>query len=279
MMKDRIEESQELEIAERRSYKVYKANEIVQKARYSLNVTELKLLAFCFSMIKPTDKPFTQYSFTIKELCAVCGISTQSLGMYSRIKDLLKGLRDKSFWLTAADGSEDLIGWIGSINIHRGTGRVRLRFDDVLQDYIMGLYGNYTQYELLSILPMKHAASIRIYELLKSYSYNHDQVDYDMDTLRKKLGYDNSAYEQFKAFRRRCLEPAMQEINQFTDLDVSYTTVKKGRKVTGLIFSITHKDDASRYIASVDAEEALQKPKEDIETGQMHITDYKEMLP
>ena len=279
MMNKELEEKQNLEITERRSYKVYKANEIVQKARYSLSVTELKLLAFCFSMIKPTDKPFTQYSFTIKELCAVCGISTQSLGMYSRIKALLKGLRDKSFWLTAADGSEDLIGWIGSINIQKRTGRVKLRFDDVLQEYIMGLYGSYTQYELLLVLPMKHAASFRIYELLKSYSYNHSQVDYDIDVLRKKLGYDNSAYEEFKAFRRRCIEPAMKEINEYTDLNVSYTTEKKGRKVTGLVFSISHKDDTSRYLASLNAEEALQKPKEDIETGQMHITDYKEVLP
>ncbi len=43
-------------IIEQREYNVVKANEIVQKARYDLNILELKIFAFILSKVKPNDK-------------------------------------------------------------------------------------------------------------------------------------------------------------------------------------------------------------------------------
>lgn len=139
---------------------------------------------------------------------------------------------------------------------------------------------------------MKHASSFRIYELLRSYVFQKQniiigtdknaevkQVTFNLKSFRKKLGYDSQAYDQFKAFRRRCLEPAIVEINLYTDIQVSYSPVMIGRKVDSLCFTIQLKDDVSIYTAMLNAEEQLIKPKEDFETGQMHITDYKDYLP
>ena len=39
----------------------------IQKARYDLNITELKTLAYIFSKIKPTDDKLEEYTFSIKE--------------------------------------------------------------------------------------------------------------------------------------------------------------------------------------------------------------------
>ena len=51
-----------IEIAQQRSYSVVKSNEIIQKARYDLNISELKTLAYIFSKIKPTDTELKDYT-------------------------------------------------------------------------------------------------------------------------------------------------------------------------------------------------------------------------
>ena len=90
-------------ISTQRSYKVVKANEIIQKARYELNLTELKTLAYIFSMIKPNDTIDQIYTFSINEYCKVCGIDNTSGKHYATIKQRLKALRDKSFFLMKED--------------------------------------------------------------------------------------------------------------------------------------------------------------------------------
>ena len=47
---------EQLKVSKSRDYQVVKANELIQKTRYSLTVQEQKTLAYVISMIKPTDK-------------------------------------------------------------------------------------------------------------------------------------------------------------------------------------------------------------------------------
>ena len=42
---------EQLEISIKREYKVVKANEIIQRARYDLNLQELKILSYCFKKL------------------------------------------------------------------------------------------------------------------------------------------------------------------------------------------------------------------------------------
>ena len=126
-----------------------------------------------------------------------------------------------------------------------------------------GLYTNYTQYELLCTLPMRSAYSIRIYELLKSYSYTK-QHEFDVEQLKRALGCEH--YVRFPDFRRKVIETAVKEINQFTDIEVSWQPVTKGKKVVSLIFKIKQRDTWSRFIASQKAQEQLD--------GQMSIYDF-----
>ena len=64
-------ENESLEIIQARDYKVVKGNEIIQKARYSLGLAEIKAFSFIVSKIKPTDQVFCEYTFSINEYCKV----------------------------------------------------------------------------------------------------------------------------------------------------------------------------------------------------------------
>ena len=195
-----MEYDERLQITEERSYLVVKANEIIQKARYDLNIAELKALAYIFSKIKPTDTQLQEYSFSIKEYCQVCGIDYKNGGNYQYVKGTIKALRDKSFWVLDENGNEVLIGWLQKAKINKGSGKISVKLDEDLQKYVIGLFNNYTQYELLSTLPMKSSYSFRIYELLKSYAFQK-QHTFNIDELKKQLTATN--YINFKDFRKK----------------------------------------------------------------------------
>lgn len=257
-----MEKDDRLEILEARDYKVVKGNEIIQKARYELGLAEIKAFSFILSKIKPTDKVFTEYTFTINEYCRVLGIETNNGKNIQTVKKSLKGLVDKSFFLTLEDGTETTISWLNKIWIDRGSGKIRVRLDDDLQKYVTGLYTNYTQYTLLCTLPMRSTYSIRIYELLKSYAFTKKH-EFDLEELKRSLGCQH--YTRFPDFRRKVIEVAVKEINQYTDLEVSWEPVTRGKKVIGVYFRIKQRDTWSRFITSNRAEKQLD--------GQMTIFD------
>ena len=243
-----------IEINTQRSYQVVKANEIVQKARYDLNISELKTFAFIVSKIKPTDGLNQEYEINVKEFCQVCGLDYKNGGNYQYIKKNLKALRDKSFWLTDENGVDTTVGWLSKARINKNSGKIKVKFDEDIQKYVIGLFENFTQYSLLSTLPMKSSYSFRLFELLKSYAFAKRHT-FDIDELKKILVAEH--YVNFKDFRRKVLEVAVKEINKYTDIEISWTAITKGRKTIQVDFEIKTKDTIERLNSSSNAIEQL----------------------
>ena len=61
----------DFEIKKARTQRIVKSNEIIQKARYDLNIRELKVMSYIFSMIRPDDQMGKTYSFNIKDYCKI----------------------------------------------------------------------------------------------------------------------------------------------------------------------------------------------------------------
>lgn len=271
------------EIAIMRDYSVIKSNEIIQRAKYDLTLQELKILSYCFSLIKPNDTIETTYTFSIVDFCKVAGIDYENGKNYRNVKNALTKLLTRVFWLTDPDGSEVSYHWMEKVRIHRGKGKITVRFDEGLKKHVFGLMKNFTQYELLSTLPMQSQYSFRLYELLKSYAFTHEHR-FSVEELKTAL--NATQYKRFADFHVRVITKAVTEINLYTDLEVSYETITKGRNITAVIFYIRQRDTWGQIETRNNATNALEdKPKkkakkkkpesegEQIE-GQMQIDDY-----
>lgn len=253
----------QLEIYCRRDYKVVKANKMIQLAKNDLSLQELKIFAYCVSMIKPTDSIDTQYEFSIKEYCAIAGINWKSGNNYIDVKKSFTNLLSKTFWMINSSGVDTSIHWLEKVSINRGKGTMRIAFDKDLQEYIFGLFENYTQYELLCTLPMTSRYSFKLFELLHSYAFTKSH-EFELEELKGLLGATH--YVNFKDFRRKVLEIAIKEINLYSDIEVSYEPVFKGRKVVSIIFHINKKDVVQAVIAKNLSNNVLD--------GQMSIEDF-----
>lgn len=92
----------------------------------------------------------------------------------------------------------------------------------------------YTSYGLSDVLPMRRQSSPRLYEILKSYSKNNSEWYFDLERIKYLLNCQH--YDRWVDLKRRVIDPAMQEINELTNMIVNYAPVTKGRKVIGVKF-------------------------------------------
>lgn len=236
-------------IAEARTYKVVKSNEIIQRARFHLSLLEQKTLLYIISMIKPQDKeadPVLEYVFNIQDYCKICGIDYKNGRNYEYIKNCLKKLRDQSIWISKPDGTETTVSWLNKITVSKQSGKVIVRLDDDMIPYLFNLKDCFTQYELYNTLVMQSQYSIRFYELMKSYAFvKHKTVE--LEQLKKSISAEG--YQRYPDFRRYILDVAVKEVNEYTDLEISYTPITKGRKVVQIEFCIRTKSTVERAIA------------------------------
>ena len=206
---------------------VKKSNLLIQKSRFSLSLQEQKLILFIISKIKPQDREFQEYSFTVKEFCELCNIDYTSGKNYGDIKTAIKTLADKSVWVNI-DGADVLLRWVEKAKIKDNI--ISIRIDNDLKPYLLELNKNFTMYELFWTLHFKSKYSIRLYELIKSIHFDNSRPYtriFKFEELRDLLGAENYDYSNFKL---RVLDVAVKEVSDLSDEYVEYRVVKRNKR-------------------------------------------------
>lgn len=226
---------------------VVKANDLIRKTRYDLTTQQQKILLYAISKIRRDDPPETEYEINIEELCDACGIDIDQTGgfYYQAIKRDLKTLHDNSMWVKMPDRSEVLVSWIQDAAIVPLCGTVYVTFNKRIAPYLFDLKEQYTQYKLENVLVFKGKYTIRLYEILRSYTTKRAidegrevEVMLSLDELRKRLM--TAHYPRWVDFDRFILRPSVDEINACCEeMTVSYDTYKTGRAITKVNFIIS----------------------------------------
>ncbi len=245
-----------------RNHLVVKHNSLIQKTRYSLTTQQQKVLLYTISKIQPGDDDFKEYEFEIKDLCVLFGIDANGAS-YENFRDSIKKLSDASFWMRQGEDTEILVRWYNEVIINHSNTKVKLVFNKHLKPYLLELAGQFTSYELANTLLMKSKYSIRIYEILKSYEAI-GMYKTDIETLKHLLDCSDN-FAVFKDFRRRVLDVAMAEINEYSDLQVEFTPLRTNRAFTHLIFTINKKDADRRVITMLKNSARINRTAEESE--------------
>ena len=246
---------------------VVKDNRLIQKARFNLTATQQRFLAYVISKIKPTDKELTEYEIRVDDFCYLCGIDKN--WFYSEFINLVEDFDNKSFWI---ENEKELykFRWFDDTTYQKGKGKIKVTLSKRLREYLIDLTKTFTSYELYNIMALKSKYAIRLFELFKSYAYRRD-IELDIEELKELLCA--TSYKNFADFKKRVLEPAIQEIREYTELNVSYEPKTKGKKVVEIKFIIEKKE-------LIDSFESYQKTIDKIDQennqikGQMSIEDY-----
>lgn len=220
-------------LSKERDYFVVKDNDLITKTRYSLTLQQQKILLYFISRIKPEDNEFTTYKLSIKDFSKICGYVENSGFYYQTIKEDIRKLANFSNWIEIEKDREILFRWIDRAEIDRKSGEITISFHYSVCRYLFDLRERYTQYNLYNVLCLSHKYSIRLYELLASMEYKRI-FEISVEELRKRL--DAESYTRFNNFNQRILKPCVEEINEFTDLCVSYSYKKSAKTITHIVF-------------------------------------------
>ncbi len=156
-----------------------------------------------------------------------CGIKVNSA--YKQIELASKKLVDRSFSYTNEKGKKVYSNWV--IDATYEDAGVSLRFTSVvlMMLKILDKYNPYTRYKKDVVLKLKKDYSIDFYHLAKK-----------SEKMFIEFGLPES-YRDLRNLKRRVLKDPIDEINKYTDIDLTYEPIKKGRSVVAFKFTVREK--------------------------------------
>ena len=222
------------QVSAERKQLVVKSNEIVQKSRYHLGTQQQKLILYMISKIRPEDTEFKEYAFELKNLCKILNIDVNGANYY-RFKESIKKIADTSFWLEI-DGKDRLYRWIDDVTIEDGKTLVKIKFDEDLKPFLLQLRESFTYYQLENVLCFDSKYSFRLYEIFQSYGFI-GEIMFSLDELKRLLMIENK-YNRFSMFKVNVLNKAIDEINKYTDINISYSLIRENRIIKYIKFEL-----------------------------------------
>ena len=254
-------------------------NEILSRSnklilsRYSATLVENKIMALSFKRVKLNKNGNPAVVFTTNELRKLTGVKGN--GFYDQLKIAAAGLMNKMVYMEDEQAqSFSFINLIQKAEYREGSFTVV--FTNESKALLYDLKSNFTSMSIDTLFSFKTNHAYRLYEILKVHEYkigdnnkpveivyplsdlklqlncintegkkvkielmkphpNYDKIVNDLDTEKK--------FESWYEFKRRVLEKAIKEINQTTELNISYAPIRTGRggKTTAVRFYLQRK--------------------------------------
>lgn len=242
----------------RQQQTVAKSNDLIQQGRFPMSIQQGKVILYMISQIRPNDTGNEIYRFSINEFCRACNIDYDSGKNISDVKRALKAIADMSVWVEQGNGVETLLRWLSHVMLDKRNNVFEISFSKDMLPYLYDLKTRYTSYALSNVLAMESKYGIRLYELLKSYQHVRDgEVTFDIDELQKRI--DAETYKRYPDFKRRALDVAIQDINEYSDISVEYEAFSEngGRRIDTITFTIKEPEGLDKEIRTIRRERKL----------------------
>lgn len=215
-------------------------SDFFRTARYGLTLQEHRIIYYAILKGQQDGTPFEPVTLAIKDFMDLCDLKGQSY--YSKIRILTKKITGKVVEVVYKnDTGEHLLqaAWLSSITYNTREGTVTIKPNKELRPFFEGKPFTETEYYFLIRFTSQYAE--RLYEVVKSLDHKLI-IDFDIDDLRRRLAVPPTQYTNFKDLRRRVLEPAIKDINEYTDIDITMRE-KRGQynRVNIVYFAITKK--------------------------------------
>ena len=222
---------------------VVKDNALIN-ASYNLDLAEQRLILLAILEARESNTP-SNHDLTIHAESYINHFNVHRNTAYKVLKDACKNLFERRFSyqkLTAKGNLENVMSrWVQRVSYVENEALVRIRFSDDVVPLITNLEKHFTSYELEQVSSLTSAYAIRLYELLIAWRSTGKVSMLETKELRSRLGVLDTEHQRMESFKRRVLEPAIQQINDHTDIKAEYEQHKRGRSIIGFSFSFKQK--------------------------------------
>ena len=230
-------------------------NELVVKdnllinASYNLEVTEQRLILLAIINARQTSNGITADSkLEIHASDYATRFNVTNDGAYRALKNAVLNLFDRQFSFKEED-KNGKIGtvksrWVSRIKYIDDSATLEITFAPDVVPLITRLEQHFTSYQIKQVAQLTGKYAIRLYELLIAWREVGKVPQINLTEFRNKIGVEDDEYMRMSDFKIRVLEPSIKQINEHTDITVTYEQHKKGRSIIGFSFRFKPKPQA-----------------------------------
>lgn len=231
---------------------VVHANELVE-ASYSLSINELRVIALACSKIDSRKSSPGDINITVREFLDSYEIENNRA--YGDLRDAVRGIMRKPIRLFDSEKNKYIeLSWLVKNEYERDPGHgsyVSIQFSPLIQPYLFELQRRFTRIDFKYVSKLNTPFSFRLYQWLKqdenlAKSKKRGAIVVELDVEWMKTQSALVGYERWDNFKHRVIQPAIEKINNETDLSVIWEPVRKGRTVSSVRFSYVVEAGACR---------------------------------
>lgn len=224
--------------------KLIRQDNSITNARYDFTACQLDILFSIMGQIHDDDsinKIYTMYAKEIEDL-------TGRKWDYSQFREATENMGSRMFEIKTE--KEYTQFWLFQrVKYIIGQGRVEIKFSEDAITLLKQLKNNFTTYELQSALSMSSKYAKRIYQICSQWKDIGESKRFEIKELKYNLGLinneGNEEYSPISMFKSRVLDVAIKQINEHSDLEISYHMAgEHGRKkpLKTIVFYIKKKN-------------------------------------
>jgi len=217
----------------------------LMNASYNLEVTEQRLILLAIINARETHQGITSDSkLEIHANDYASQFHVTKEAAYKALKTAVNNLFERQF--SFKEETKKGIGvvrsrWVSRIKYIDDSAILEITFAPDVVPLITRLEKHFTSYQIQQVTQLTGKYAIRLYELLIAWREVGKVPQIELSEFRAKLGVEDDEYKAMNHFKSRVLEPSIKQINQHTDITVSYEQHKRGRTITGFSFKFKHK--------------------------------------
>ena len=222
----------------------------LMNASYNLEVTEQRLILLAIINARETHQGITSDSkLEIHANDYASQFHVTKEAAYKALKTAVNNLFERQF--SFKEETKKGIGvvrsrWVSRIKYIDDSAILEITFAPDVVPLITRLEKHFTSYQIQQVTQLTGKYAIRLYELLIAWREVGKVPQIELSEFRAKLGVEEDEYKAMNHFKSRVLEPSIKQINDLTDITVSYEQHKKGRTITGFSFRFKQKQLAKK---------------------------------
>lgn len=217
-------------------------NQLIE-ACYTLSLNEKRVLLLGIGKIDSRDWPNLNeplhFTVTAEEWSQFYPDATPWRAMKRAADTLLT----RYLTLHPKTGIIEKISWLDRAVYHENEAKMTIQFGRSMQVRLMGMIEEFTKIDLLAVNQFNSMYSIRLYELCNQFkstgfrSMSVEDYRFAMDCV--------NTYPRMADLKRHTITPSISEINEKSDINISVTEVKRGRKITHFEFTFRLKKNGA----------------------------------
>ena len=240
---------------------VVKDNALIN-ASYNLELTEQRLIMLAIINARESGQGITADSkleIHASDYAKLFNVSIDA--SYKALREAVNNLFNRQFSYTAEykrTGKTGIVRsrWVSRIFYVDDLALLEITFAPDVVPLVTRLEEHFTSYQAKQVAHLTSKYATRLYELLIAWREVGKVPQMEISEFRNRLGLLDDEYTAMHNFKKRVLEPSIQQINEHTDITVTYEQHKKGRVISGFSFKLKQKQQAKKVETNRDPDTA-----------------------